>query len=383
MKGVVHLIRGGGKQGAIVFETLAIPVGHVYVWDDAETVHPLLSSLHRFHAGKTHFSAEYSQICCYLAVGSGKLRHVLLQSVLDHFKGDERLCFPSVIHPSAFLAPSARIEQGCFVGPFAVVHTNAKVQEFCIVNTAAIVEHDCVVGKFCSLNPGSILSGTVTVGNDVMIGSNAAVRDNRQISAGVTVGMGAAVVKNLAFMRNDVFYGGVPANPKSGLPDPSNVLEKTSADSNVKEQVVRWCIKKNFSTERFIRYLKPSIEKGHLTNDGPLQAILTARVQKFVQTKRDVLMAASGTAALHALIAGISLKHDSVKFRWVTQAFTFPSSIQGPLCNALIADLDPVLLGPSMEFLEQLASAQVDLSTPMRCFQAPKWLPSTPVLSPS
>jgi dTDP-4-amino-4,6-dideoxygalactose transaminase len=62
-------------------------------------------------------------------------------------------------------------------------------------------------------------------------------------------------------------------------------------------------------------------------------------------------MACSGTGALHALAAGLSLKAEKT-LRWVTQAFTFPSAIQGPLVESLVCDIDPVHKGPSFKYLD-------------------------------
>jgi dTDP-4-amino-4,6-dideoxygalactose transaminase len=63
------------------------------------------------------------------------------------------------------------------------------------------------------------------------------------------------------------------------------------------------------------------------------------------------MMASNGTATLHALCVGLSLKAKK-DLRWVTQAFTFPSSIQGPLKDSLVADMDPEWFGPDRNFLE-------------------------------
>ncbi len=114
---------------------------------------------------------------------------------------------------------------------------------------------------------------------------------------------------------------------------------------------IRWCPQKNFVVEEFNQYLKPSLDAGHLTNDGPLQIVLQSKARKFFGCSNEVLLAANGTAALHALVAGISLETGR-PLKWATQAFTFPSSIQGPLQDSIVVDNDPIYLGPSIAGLE-------------------------------
>jgi dTDP-4-amino-4,6-dideoxygalactose transaminase len=70
---------------------------------------------------------------------------------------------------------------------------------------------------------------------------------------------------------------------------------------------IRWCPTKPFSTDKFTSYLQTSLEARQLTNGGPLQAVLAARVQTLTGCQNRVIPAASGTAALHALCAGWSL----------------------------------------------------------------------------
>jgi dTDP-4-amino-4,6-dideoxygalactose transaminase len=131
---------------------------------------------------------------------------------------------------------------------------------------------------------------------------------------------------------------------------PANFHLRT--DDQKVEEHARWCYKKPFSAERFLHYLSPSISAGHVTNDGPLQGVLQAKIQGLVRTKLHVMLCSNGTAALHALVAGLALQQGKESLRWVTQAFTFPSAIQGPLQDALVVDNDSKLYGPSLNELQ-------------------------------
>ena len=119
---------------------------------------------------------------------------------------------------------------------------------------------------------------------------------------------------------------------------------------------VRWCPHKPFSAPRFAEYLSVSLAARQLTNGGPLQQVLADKLASLTGSSRPIIPAASGTAALHALAAGWAL-HKGRPLRWATQAFTFPTSFQGPLAGAVVLDLDPVHWGPSLAGLDACRNA--------------------------
>lgn len=103
----------------------------------------------------------------------------------------------TVVHPTAFVAPSAHLDPGVFVGPQAVVHTNARIGGHVIVNTGAIVEHDVTIGRAAHLAPGVITGGGATVGQLAMVGLGAVIRDHISVGQRALVGMGAVVIRDV------------------------------------------------------------------------------------------------------------------------------------------------------------------------------------------
>jgi sugar O-acyltransferase (sialic acid O-acetyltransferase NeuD family) len=307
----------------------------------------------------------------YVCHGSPPVRNGLVNSLHSFFKPFESigvsLAFPVVTHPTAFISSYAKLGQGCFVGPGAVIHTNSTIGDFCIINTHGVVEHDCVIEAFCNVNPGAIVCGVVQVMLESTIGANATVRDHTSIARGSVVGMQAGVVSSICTPGE--MHLGVPSKVKyqENSPSPTQLLTgsegiagasqnqeakmiSTAAESSAK---LTWCFIKTFNPERFHSYLLPSLMKGHLTNDGPLQRLVTEKIKKFCGSTKSVLMTTNGTSALHVLATAWEMKL-SKRLRWATQAFTFPSSIQGPLCDAIVLDMDDKLLGPSLMQLEEL-----------------------------
>ena len=346
-RNVIAILRGGGYQASVVYDGVKDIYGTVMVWDDAtvEVLHPSLKHLPRFTPLRKNMPNHVEEIHCFVANGSGTNRKKMAESAMNLLTFQDRfrnLQFPTLCHKSAVVSPSASIGRGCFIGPFGLVHSNSSVGDFCLINSSALVEHDCTVGDFASLSPGAILLGGAKLGNSAFLGANATVREQRHVSQGTIVAMGAAVTANAPLISHAGFWGGIPAKPILSL----SVRQPSAGDGDK----IKWCFKKAFSISRFHQYIRKSVEMGHLTNDGPLQKIAQERLRFLIQTKYHVLLCANGTAALHALVSGHALKRGK-QLRWVTQAFTFPSSIQGPLADSLVCDIDLEMRGPSLEYL--------------------------------
>jgi acetyltransferase EpsM len=100
---------------------------------------------------------------------------------------------PAVVHPTAWVEPSASLAAGVQVFPHAYVGSEAQVGFGAIVNTGAIISHECVLGECVNISPGAILAGRVMVGDGALIGMGVTVNLQVQIGAGARVGNSATV----------------------------------------------------------------------------------------------------------------------------------------------------------------------------------------------
>jgi sugar O-acyltransferase (sialic acid O-acetyltransferase NeuD family) len=118
------------------------------------------------------------------------------------------LALPSVVHPRAWVSPSASL------GPATVIMANAAVQTGCrlgaavIVNTNASVDHDGMLADGVHVSPGAHLAGNVTVGEGTHIGIGATVIEGITIGRGCLIAAGAVVVRDV---RDGQRVAGVPA----------------------------------------------------------------------------------------------------------------------------------------------------------------------------
>jgi len=99
----------------------------------------------------------------------------------------------TVVHPAAWVSPSAVVGAGVFIGPQAVVHAGAQIDRGVIVNSGAVVEHHCHVHDGAHIAPNATLCGRVRVGRCTLIGAGAVVLPVMTIGDDVIVGAGSVV----------------------------------------------------------------------------------------------------------------------------------------------------------------------------------------------
>ncbi len=114
----------------------------------------------------------------------------------------------SIVHPQAYVHPSASIGAGTVIFAGAVIQPDVVIGEHCIINTNASIDHDCVIGDFAHIAPGSCLAGDVSVGEGAFLGIGGAVIVGRKIGKWSVVGAGAAVTEDIP---DDTTAVGVPA----------------------------------------------------------------------------------------------------------------------------------------------------------------------------
>jgi sugar O-acyltransferase (sialic acid O-acetyltransferase NeuD family) len=114
----------------------------------------------------------------------------------------------TVVHPAAYVHPSAKLGRGTVVFAGAVVQPDAVIGEHVIVNTGATVDHDCVIGDFAHLAPGVHLAGAVHVGEGAFLGIGSVVCPGVRIGGWARLGAGAVAIRDLP---DGVLAVGVPA----------------------------------------------------------------------------------------------------------------------------------------------------------------------------
>jgi len=113
--------------------------------------------------------------------------------------------FPSLIHPSAIIASTAEIGEGCIINPGAIIQPYTKIGNFTMIHSGSIIEHDCNIGDFCNIAPGVILAGWVVMGEGSTIYSNTTVIPTMKIGANSIIGANSLILDHIE--DNSKSYG--------------------------------------------------------------------------------------------------------------------------------------------------------------------------------
>jgi sugar O-acyltransferase (sialic acid O-acetyltransferase NeuD family) len=105
--------------------------------------------------------------------------------------------FATLIHPTAWVSASARVDAGVVIGPFAHASADAHVGELVLQGAFAGVGHDAAAGAGSSLSGYVDLMGGVKSGRGCLFGSGCHVLPRVSIGDRCTIGAGAVVVRNV------------------------------------------------------------------------------------------------------------------------------------------------------------------------------------------
>ena len=140
-----------------------------------------------------------------VTIGDNAIRQRVCQKLRE-----DRWRIISVIHPTAWVSPSATIGVGVYVGPHATINAHAVLEDGALVNSHAVVEHDVCVGAFAHVAPNAAVCGHGRIGERAMVGAGATIIPEITVGPRAIIGAGAAVVRDIPADQTVV---GVPAKP--------------------------------------------------------------------------------------------------------------------------------------------------------------------------
>ncbi len=111
------------------------------------------------------FAEEYAY--AFVAIGNAELRLSLLESL-----GKAGYTLATLIHPRAYVSPSASLAEGVLVEACAIVNTKARVGKGSFICAGSIVNHHANVAECCQVDCGAV------IGADSMLPPKTKVRYN-------------------------------------------------------------------------------------------------------------------------------------------------------------------------------------------------------------
>jgi sugar O-acyltransferase (sialic acid O-acetyltransferase NeuD family) len=152
--------------------------------DGFDIARPILGSINDFQPAAT------DQLI--LAIGDPAIKQKLAQQLA--LRGAQ---FSSMVHPLAYVAPTAQIGMGCIIAPFAFVGPYAVIGDHVSINTYASAGHDSRIGEFSSLSPYSVVNGQVEIGRAVLLGTHAVVVLGKYVGQWAKLAAGAIALQDV------------------------------------------------------------------------------------------------------------------------------------------------------------------------------------------
>ena len=104
---------------------------------------------------------------------------------------------PAIVHPTAHIDPSARLDAGVLVLAQSYVSGSAVVGLGTLINNSVVVSHDCVLGVCTNLSPGAMIAGDAVIGDFTQVGMNATVNIGVSVGRECLIGNGATIKNNV------------------------------------------------------------------------------------------------------------------------------------------------------------------------------------------
>ncbi|MVX35988.1 transferase [Myroides sp. LoEW2-1] len=133
-----YLIYGKGGHGKVVEDT-------VYQLDATNTVE-------YFDDASNPYNQNYEVAAkLIIGIGNNEVRKRIAETV--------KHCFATIIHPTAYVSPTAVIGEGTVILANAVVQADAKIGKHCIINANVTVDHDAIVEDYVCTYPAAYVAG--------------------------------------------------------------------------------------------------------------------------------------------------------------------------------------------------------------------------------
>jgi len=203
------IILGGGGHAMVLAEVLALLQRPVLGFTDVQT--PVETQWLDYLGDDAAMQTTHAADTVTLINGLGSSGAITRRASLFGQYTAAHYIFGDVIHPNAWLSPSATHGQGLQILAGALVNTGARLGANVLINSRATVEHHCEIGDHCHIASGAVVCGDCHVGRAVHIGAGAVINPGITIGDGVIIASGAVVI---ADVPTNSLMAGVPAQIK-------------------------------------------------------------------------------------------------------------------------------------------------------------------------
>jgi len=105
--------------------------------------------------------------------------------------------FISLVHASAYISNSCKLETGVVIGPNVNLGPNTMIGDYSMINSRCSIGHDTKIGKFNFISPNVCFSGFSEVGDGNLFGINSATIPNIKVGNNNKIMAGMVLDKNV------------------------------------------------------------------------------------------------------------------------------------------------------------------------------------------
>ncbi len=157
--------------------------------------------------GTTQKLAEFKDVYVVCAIGSSKIRKMIVEKVLQI---NPELKFATLIDPSVTISDLVTVGEGTMICAGTIITVNIEIGKHVIINLDCTVGHDAVLDDFVTLYPSVNVSGITHLETLVEMGTGSQIIQMKNVGKETIVGAGSVVVKDLPEKCTAV---GIPAKP--------------------------------------------------------------------------------------------------------------------------------------------------------------------------
>lgn len=127
-----------------------------------------------------------------IAVGEPSDRELLFNKVMD--AGYE---LETIVHPNAWVSPSARIGSGVFVKMQTIIYEEASIGNNSFIQANVVIGHGSRIGEHCLVASFCHVAGETQVGDRSFLGAQSGVRENLTVGDDSVLAMGAMLMNDM------------------------------------------------------------------------------------------------------------------------------------------------------------------------------------------
>lgn len=132
------------------------------------------------------------------------------------FKGYDLVSF---VHPTAFMAKSAKIGKNVFIFENNVIQSHCSIADGVLMWSGNHCGHGSSIDKFSFISSHSVISGNCSIGSHCFLGVNSTISDGLSIGDNAIIGAGSLIVKDV---QSNSLVKGKASFPEEGI----NTLDK-------------------------------------------------------------------------------------------------------------------------------------------------------------